>query len=124
MIRPLLRLLRRARGGRTYATFVDLDEAPVAQRWESVLLDEAGGPYACPCCRFITLLERGAFELCPVCFWEDDGQDECDADRVRGGPNGGLSLQAARANYSELGACAPDFVKKVRPPRGDELPPA
>jgi hypothetical protein len=27
----------------------------------------------------------------PVCFWEDDGQDDHDADLVRGGPNGALS---------------------------------
>jgi hypothetical protein len=26
-------------------------------------------------------------EICPVCFWEDDGQDEHDGDEVGGGPN-------------------------------------
>nr|WP_282707098.1 CPCC family cysteine-rich protein [Nonomuraea coxensis] len=31
------------------------------------------GPYACPCCRYVTLGERGGFEICPVCLWEDDG---------------------------------------------------
>jgi hypothetical protein len=34
------------------------------------------GPYPCPCCGFVTLGERSAFEICPVCFWEDDGQDD------------------------------------------------
>ncbi|HEX4831038.1 MAG TPA: CPCC family cysteine-rich protein [Trebonia sp.] len=62
------------------------------------------GPYACPCCGFITLPERGGFEICPVCFWEDDGQDDHDVDVVRGGPNGRLSLTAARANFRALGA--------------------
>ena len=33
-----------------------------------------GGPYACPCCGFVTLPERGGCEICPVCFWKDDGQ--------------------------------------------------
>ncbi|MFG2656055.1 CPCC family cysteine-rich protein [Streptomyces sp. NPDC048425] len=51
------------------------------------------GPYRCPCCGFITLAERGAFEICDVCYWEDDGQDEHDADEVRGGPNHDLSLR-------------------------------
>jgi hypothetical protein len=37
--------------------------------------------------------------MCPVCWWEDDGQDDRDADEVRGGPNGVLSLTQARANY-------------------------
>jgi Cysteine-rich CPCC len=41
------------------------------------------GPYACPCCGFLTLDERGGYDICPVCFWEDDGQDHHDAD---GGP--------------------------------------
>lgn len=42
--------------------------------------------YRCPCCQFRTLHERGGFELCPVCFWEDDGQDDQDACNIRGGP--------------------------------------
>lgn len=33
------------------------------------------GPHRCPCCGFLTLDERGTFEICPVCFWEDDGQE-------------------------------------------------
>jgi hypothetical protein len=40
------------------------------------------GPYPCPCCGFVTLSERSVYEICPVCFWEDDGQDDQDADRV------------------------------------------
>jgi len=55
--------------------------------------------YRCPCCRFKTLHARGQFEMCPVCFWEDEGQDDHDADEVRGGPNGSLSLTRARANF-------------------------
>jgi hypothetical protein len=79
-------------------------------------------PLRCPCCGHKTLRERGGFEICPVCFWEDDGQDDHDADVVHGGPNGRLSLTQARANYRRLGACEERFVKDVRPPRPDELP--
>ncbi|MFI6495541.1 CPCC family cysteine-rich protein [Streptomyces sp. NPDC050564] len=57
------------------------------------------GPYRCPCCGYLTLAERGGFEICHVCFWEDDGQDEHDADEVRGGPNGSLSLTKARETF-------------------------
>lgn len=74
----------------------------------------------CPCCGWRTLLERGAFEMCPVCWWEDDGQDEADADVVRGGPNGSLSLSDARANYRKFGASVPSFIGSVREPTPDE----
>ena len=55
------------------------------------------------------------FEICPICFWEDDGQDHHDADVVRGGPNRSLSLRNARANYAECGAADPIDLKHVRP---------
>ena len=29
--------------------------------------------FACPCCLYQTIKERGQYEICPVCFWEDDG---------------------------------------------------
>lgn len=76
--------------------------------------------YWCPCCHFLTLHERGHFEICAVCFWEDDGQDDHDADEVRGGPNGELSLAQARINFSVCGACDPAHLKQVRPPTDAE----
>ena len=79
-------------------------------------------PLRCPCCRCRTLSERAAFEICEVCFWEDDGQDDGDADESRGGPNGSLSLSEARANYLRFGACEAGMVENVRPPRPEELP--
>jgi Cysteine-rich CPCC len=81
-----------------------------------------GGPYACPCCGFVTLPERSGYEICPVCFWEDDGQDDHDADEVRGGPNGMLSLTAARANFRAMGACDDRCQRFVRDPMPAERP--
>jgi len=26
----------------------------------------------CLCCGYRTIDERGAFDICPVCFWEDE----------------------------------------------------
>jgi hypothetical protein len=57
----------------------------------------------CPCCGFPTLQERGAWEICSICWWEDDGQDDPRTDEVRGGPNGEYSLSAARANFRQHG---------------------
>jgi hypothetical protein len=70
----------------------------------------------CLCCGSRTLTTPGVFELCPVCWWQDDGQDEVDADVVRGGPNGTLSLTAARANFLACGASDPRFLGRVRAP--------
>lgn len=77
---------------------------------------ELGVQFACPCCRCLTLDERGGYEICPVCFWEDDGQDDQDAARVRGGPNGSLSLDQARRNFARFGACEERHRQHVRPP--------
>jgi hypothetical protein len=82
---------------------------------------QEGVTYRCPCCGCKTLPERGGYDICPVCFWEDDGQDDPDADVVRGGPNGGLSLAQARANYQSFGACEERVLKHVRQPLPREL---
>jgi hypothetical protein len=63
---------------------------------------EDGTLYRCPCCGCHTLEERGGDEICQVCFWHDDGQDDPDADEVWGGPNYELSLTQARKNYMSL----------------------
>lgn len=33
------------------------------------------GKYQCPCCGYFTYSEKpsNTFQLCEVCFWEDDG---------------------------------------------------
>jgi hypothetical protein len=77
--------------------------------------------HRCPCCSYRTLYERGSFEICPVCYWEDDGQDNADAGTVRGGPNGSLSLSQARANYGKYGVYDPKYTEHVRPPRSVEM---
>jgi hypothetical protein len=77
--------------------------------------------YRCACCRYKTLRGRAGLEICKVCFWEDDGQDDHDADVVRGGPNGLLSLSKARRNFAEFGVSDQKFVSNVRPPLPDEL---
>jgi ribosomal protein S14 len=36
----------------------------------------------CPACGYLTLHTRAAFEICPICFWEDDGFDDPEAEEV------------------------------------------
>jgi hypothetical protein len=85
-------------------------EAYTSQK--NVFADSSGGPYSCPCCGHVTLAERGGYEICSECGWEDDGQDDHDADVVRGGPNGRQSLADARAAYVSEGGTP----KSHRPP--------
>ncbi|MFD0973026.1 CPCC family cysteine-rich protein [Plantactinospora endophytica] len=59
--------------------------------------------HTCPCCGHATLSERGVYEICGECGWEDDGQDNHDSGVIRGGPNGRLSLDDARADYIQHG---------------------
>jgi len=56
----------------------------------------------CPCCGYRTLSKRGDDEICQVCYWHDDGQDDPKADEVWGGPNKHLSLSQARTNFRLL----------------------
>ncbi|BDD03889.1 hypothetical protein AUTU_13720 [Aureibacter tunicatorum] len=66
----------------------------------------------CPCCDYISLPERGNYLICPICFWEDDGQDIDELD-VSSGPNHGITLREGRANFAKFGACEKDMVKHV-----------
>jgi len=68
-----------------------------------------------PSCRFKTLCGRAQDEICKVCFWEDDGQDDHDANEVRDGPNGTLSVSKARHNFASFGAVERRFLPKVGP---------
>jgi hypothetical protein len=74
----------------------------------------------CPCCGYLTLKRRAAFEICEVCYWQDDGQDDMDADLVRGGPNAAMSLTDARTNFAQFGACEREALQHVRPPELQE----
>ena len=76
--------------------------------------------YRCPCCGFKTLETTDALALCPVCWWEDDGQEDEDAAEVRLTVNGQLSLDEARGHYRSCGAAHPRFLPYVRPPRVTE----
>ncbi len=79
-----------------------------------------GMRYRCPCCHYKTLEERGGYDICSVCFWEDDGQDDQDADTEGGGPNH-MSLTQARENYRRFGAIQERLIPLVRPPLPEEF---
>jgi len=62
---------------------------------------------SCPCCGFRTIEKRYEYEICTVCWWEDDGQDNNISDTILGGPNDGLSLTQGRLNFIRYGIFDP-----------------
>jgi Cysteine-rich CPCC len=76
--------------------------------------------FKCPCCGYRTLETAGALALCPVCWWEDDGQEDEDAADVRLTVNGQLSLKEARMHFLDCGAADPRFLPYVRKPEMTE----
>jgi Cysteine-rich CPCC len=87
-------------------------------------LDRRGpGKWPCPCCGYRTLHEGpGDYDLCPVCFWEDAG-DQLRWPTLNDGPNG-ISLIEGQHNFAEIGACHVGHLDQVRTPgRGEEREP-
>ena len=74
----------------------------------------------CPCCGYRTLRSCGHYEICPVCFWEDEPGGLCDPD-YRGGANP-VSLRTARANFERFGAAEARFRTRVRLFEPSEMP--
>ena len=76
--------------------------------------------YRCPCCGYLTLEdEPGHFDICPVCFWEDDNIQSFEPD-YEGGANR-ISLNQARENYKKFGAKERISLDNVRPPFPEEM---
>jgi hypothetical protein len=79
------------------------------------------GRRACPCCGFFTLESAsGHWEVCEVCFWDDDPV-QLAKPGYEGGANT-VSLNDARENFRKFGASEPRFKDNVRPPRPKEIP--
>lgn len=52
--------------------------------------------------------------MCPVCWWEDEGQEDDDSGEVRLTVNGELSLDQVRANDRQMGAAHPRLLHYVQ----------
>ncbi|MFC9970513.1 CPCC family cysteine-rich protein [Spirillospora sp. NPDC127200] len=75
--------------------------------------------YPCVCCGHLTMDGApGSYEICPVCFWEDDAMQlrwpdwEVGANRI--------SLVEAQQNFMTFGACEERTAKHVRLAGDDE----
>ena len=77
--------------------------------------------YKCPCCGYYTFDNKldGSYDICEVCYWEDDIRQLEDPTNENGA--NGISLIQAKKNYKEFGACHLDLIAYVRNPYPDEL---
>ena len=76
--------------------------------------------YRCPCCGYFTFEKKErAYDICPVCFWEDD-PEQFKNPTLHGGANH-VSLAEAKINYKHFAACDTEMKKYVRGPKKDEL---
>lgn len=69
------------------------------------------GRHQCPCCDYYTLSDRGSFEVCPVCYWEDDGADLQSLDVISDANH--ITLRQARGNFERMGAADQAAVSLV-----------
>ena len=76
----------------------------------------------CPCCGYPSSDERANYDICSLCGWEDDGQDDNEfapfpsyysPDAVAGGPNADYSLTEARLNFSQYHQMYRPFDKRA-----------
>ena len=89
----------------------ELARGPLTPGIKPNMLEEQ--PFPCPCCDFFTLPARHSYLICPVCYWEDDGQDLDRLDDVSV-PNH-MTLRAARRNFKSFGACEQAALSLVAP---------
>ena len=75
--------------------------------------------YKCPCCGYFTLSDIGEYDICPVCFWEDDPFQRED-ENYSSGANRDLNLKQGKLNYIKFGTCDKEMLKYCRKPSKDE----
>jgi hypothetical protein len=71
--------------------------------------------YPCPACGYLVFEEPpGSYDICPICFWEDDVVQLHNPD-LAGGANK-VSLIEAQRNFSTLGAIEHRLLEHTRAP--------
>jgi len=75
----------------------------------------------CPCCGFDTYNSktRLEYDICPICFWEDDPEQFKKPDYISGANR--VSLIEGQSNFQNYGACEKDMKHNVRNPNKNDI---
>jgi hypothetical protein len=77
--------------------------------------------FPCPCCGYLSFDQPpGSYEICEICFWEDDELQLEYATTLAGGANR-PTLHDAQRNFLKFGACEPEMVGNVRSPSPSDI---
>jgi hypothetical protein len=69
------------------------------------------GRFQCVCCDYYTVVDRHSFEVCQVCYWEDDGSTMAQLDQESRSNH--MTLRAARKSFEAIGAIDQSAVSLV-----------
>ena len=64
--------------------------------------------YPCPCCNYLTIEDKWDDEICPVCFWQDDGGYENNYSSANK-----MFLRDGKENYLKYGCMDIRFINNI-----------
>lgn len=75
--------------------------------------------FPCPCCGYLVFpAMAGSFDVCPICYWEDDDAQLLDPNHV--GESNRISLIEAQNNFMEKGWSDKRFAPQVSKPTPED----
>jgi len=84
---------------------------------ENILATIKSGEYEfrhkCLCCNYLSLLTKDDFEICEICYWEDDPLTK-EVNKISS-INHGLTLEDAKKNFVKFGAVEQKYIDQVKP---------
>lgn len=73
--------------------------------------------HTCQCCGYKTITGK-FYDVCPICYWEDDPVQNDNPASASAANN--VSLLEAQRNYASFGASEEAFIKDVRKPTAED----
>jgi hypothetical protein len=70
--------------------------------------------FPCPGCGFLVFVEPSSYEICPVCFWDDNPVQLTES--LTGWFANHVSLLEGQKHFRALGYCEERLKQFVRPP--------